>query len=69
MSETALLVKITDALIHLGIDLNQPVVDRNWGNSCFMQGPLASYSINGIVKFWADKNNKKVTWIDTENYN
>lgn len=63
MSETILLEKVTDVLQHLGIDLDKPVVDLNWGNSCFMQGPFESYSINALVKFWADKNDKKVTWV------
>jgi len=68
MGETAFMEKVTDALVHLGIDLDKPVVDSNWGNSCFQRGPLASHSINSLVKFWAEKNNKKVIWVG-ENYN
>jgi hypothetical protein len=68
MSESVFLERVTDALVHLGIDLEEPVVDRNWGNSCFMRGPMAGYSINSLVKYWAEKNNKKVVWFG-ENYN
>lgn len=63
MSEAVFMEKVTDALVHLGIDLEEPIVDRDWGNSCFVRGPLASLSINSLVKFWAAKNNKKVIWV------
>lgn len=65
------LSKVKKTLIDFGIDLNKKtmIADADGGNSCFMKGDFAGYSLNSLIKYYAAQTGKKVKWINTENYN
>lgn len=53
------LAKVARQLKQLGINLNYPIYDVDGGNSCFMKGLFASYSINSLIKFWCQSTGRK----------